>query len=84
MTIRTKLQGDSMQVAVVQLEPGQMLYAEAGKFLWKTTNVTSETRATKPSDGTEAPPPPPGADPSVAGDAPTTPLPPEPASTPPA
>ncbi|HEY7939627.1 MAG TPA: AIM24 family protein [Acidimicrobiales bacterium] len=61
MTIRTKLQGDSMQVAVVQLEPGQLLYAEAGKFLWKTTNITTETRATKPSDGAEAPPPPPGA-----------------------
>ena len=33
MTITTKLQGDSMQVATVQLEPGQQLYAEAGKFL---------------------------------------------------
>lgn len=50
MTIATKLTGDSMQVATVQLEPGQQLYAEAGKFLWRTANVTSETRATKPSD----------------------------------
>lgn len=63
MTIRTKLQGDAMQMAVCQLEPGQLLYAEAGKFLWKTMNVSMETRLTKPSSEPEtvpgAPPPPP-------------------------
>jgi uncharacterized protein (AIM24 family) len=44
MTISTKLLGDAMQLAVCQLGPGQTLYAEAGKFLWKTTNVGIETR----------------------------------------
>ena len=33
-----------MQMAVCQLEPEQAMYCEAGKFLWKTTNVTMETR----------------------------------------
>src|SRR3954467_3102181 len=37
-----------MQMAVVQLESGQTVYCEAGKFLWKTTNVSVETRLTKP------------------------------------
>lgn len=33
-----------MQMAVVNLSPGQTVYCEAGKFLFKTTNVTMETR----------------------------------------
>src|SRR3954464_357081 len=33
-----------MQMAVCQLAPDQGMYCEAGKFLWKTTNVTMETR----------------------------------------
>ena len=28
----------------------ETLYAEAGKFLWKTTNITTETRANTHSD----------------------------------
>jgi uncharacterized protein (AIM24 family) len=43
-----KIVGNAMQMAVVQLEPGQTAYCEAGKFLWKTTNVSVETRLTKP------------------------------------
>ncbi len=43
-----KLVGNAMQMAVCQLEPGQTVYCEAGKFLWKTQNVTVETRLTKP------------------------------------
>ena len=43
-----KLVGNAMQMAVVQLESGQTVYCEAGKFLWKTTNVSVETRLTKP------------------------------------
>lgn len=31
-------------MVVCQLGTGQALYAEAGKFLWKTTNVSTETR----------------------------------------
>lgn len=44
MAIRHKLVGDATQMVVCQLEPGQQVYCEAGKFLWKTTNVTVETR----------------------------------------
>lgn len=62
MTIQHKVQGDSMQMAVCQLEPGQTVYAEAGKFLWKTVNVSMETRLSKPVDDAEggAPAPPGG------------------------
>ena len=59
MTLKTKLVGDSMQVATVQLDPGQLVYAEAGKFLWKTVNVKVETRVDRPdANGGGAPPPP--------------------------
>ncbi len=45
-----------MQMAVVHLNPGQTVYCEAGKFLFKTTNVTMETRLGGPSnDGGQQP-----------------------------
>jgi uncharacterized protein (AIM24 family) len=43
-----KLVGNAMQMVVVQVEKGQTVYCEAGKFLWKTTNVSVETRLTRP------------------------------------
>jgi uncharacterized protein (AIM24 family) len=49
LTIATKILGDAMQLAVCELGPGQTLYAEAGKFLWKTVNVGIETRISAPS-----------------------------------
>ena len=48
MTISTKILGNAMQLAVCQLNEGQTLYAEAGKFLWKTVNVGIETRISNP------------------------------------
>jgi uncharacterized protein (AIM24 family) len=51
MTIATKILGNAMQLAVCQLEPGQTVYAEAGKFLWKTVNVGIETRISTPGQG---------------------------------
>src|SRR4051794_39724784 len=45
-----------MQMAMVQLEPGQTVYCEAGKFLWKTTNVSVETRLTKPQGNQQGAP----------------------------
>lgn len=36
--------GDNLQVARVHLKPGQELYAEAGKMVYKTTNVEWETK----------------------------------------
>jgi uncharacterized protein (AIM24 family) len=48
MTISTKVIGNAMQMAVCQLGEGQTIYAEAGKFLWKTVNVGVETRISTP------------------------------------
>jgi uncharacterized protein (TIGR00266 family) len=56
MTIATKIMGNAMQLAVCQLDQGQTLYAEAGKFLWKTVNVGVETRISgAPAAGGGAP-----------------------------
>ncbi len=38
------IQGDNLQVARVRLKPGQEIYAEAGKMLYKTAGVEWETR----------------------------------------
>lgn len=38
------IQGDNLQVARVRLKPGQEVYAEAGKMVYKTANVAWETR----------------------------------------
>ena len=51
LTITTKILGNAMQLAVCQLDAGQGLYAEAGKFLWKTVNVGIETRVSTPNSG---------------------------------
>jgi len=49
MAVTHKLVGNAMQMVICQLDAGQTVYAEAGKFLWKTTNVSLETRLSKPS-----------------------------------
>ncbi|HVC39321.1 MAG TPA: AIM24 family protein [Candidatus Dormibacteraeota bacterium] len=49
MAVANKIVGSAMQMVVCQLEAGQTVYAEAGRFLWKTTNVSLETRLSKPS-----------------------------------
>jgi uncharacterized protein (AIM24 family) len=51
MAISTKIIGNAMQLAVCQLGEGQTLYAEAGKFLWKTVNVGIETKINSPGQG---------------------------------
>ena len=38
------IEGDNLQVARVRLKPGQELYAEAGKMVYKTASVSWETR----------------------------------------
>ena len=40
------ISGDNLQVARVRLQPGQEVYAEAGKMVYKTPNVEWETRMT--------------------------------------
>ncbi|MEU7045706.1 AIM24 family protein [Streptomyces varsoviensis] len=51
MTLRQEIVGNAMQMAVCTLEPGQTVYCEAGKFLFKTANVTMETRLSGPGGG---------------------------------
>jgi uncharacterized protein (TIGR00266 family) len=40
------IHGDNLQVARIRLQPGQELYAEAGKMVYKHASVTWETRMT--------------------------------------
>ncbi|WP_255954047.1 AIM24 family protein [Streptomyces odontomachi] len=51
MTLQQEIVGNAMQMVVVNLKPGQTVYCEAGKFLFKTANVTMETRLGGPSSG---------------------------------
>src|SRR5436309_2829243 len=51
--IKHQIQGTTNQMVVCQIDPGQTVYCEAGKFLWKTANVGIETRFTTP-EGEEA------------------------------
>ncbi|MYW66727.1 AIM24 family protein [Streptomyces sp. SID8379] len=51
MTLQQEIVGNAMQMAVVNLQPGQTVYCEAGKFLFKTANVSMETRLSGPSQG---------------------------------
>ncbi len=46
-----KIEGDNLQIARVKLKPGQEIYAEAGKMVYKTTSVFWETRMTGQSLG---------------------------------
>ena len=43
-----------MQMVICQLGPDQSIYADAGKFLWKTANVGYETRLGKGGGGEAA------------------------------
>jgi uncharacterized protein (AIM24 family) len=44
--IKHQIKGSASQMIVCQLDEAQMMYCEAGKFLWKTVNVGVETRFT--------------------------------------
>jgi uncharacterized protein (AIM24 family) len=48
VTLQQQIVGNAMQMAVCTLRPGQTVYCEAGKFLFKTANVTMETRLSGP------------------------------------
>ncbi len=45
------IQGDNLQVVRVRLKAGQEIYAEAGKMVYKTSNVSWETRMSGDSLG---------------------------------
>ncbi len=42
--IECKIVGDNLQIARVRLKPGQEVYAEAGRMVYKTPSVSWETR----------------------------------------
>ncbi len=45
------IQGDNLQVVRIRLKPGQEIYAEAGKMVYKTADVTWESRMSGQSLG---------------------------------
>src|SRR5262245_58157681 len=45
------IQGDNLQIARVRLKSGQEVYAEAGKMVYKTPNISCETRMSGQSLG---------------------------------
>jgi uncharacterized protein (TIGR00266 family) len=45
------IQGDNLQVVRIRLQPGQEIYAEAGKMVYKTGNVSWESRMSGQSLG---------------------------------
>jgi uncharacterized protein (TIGR00266 family) len=45
------IQGDNLQIARVYLKPGQEVYADAGRMVYKTANVNWDTRMTGDSLG---------------------------------
>lgn len=51
MTIKTKVTGELAQLVTCQLDDGQAVYSDSRKFLWKTANVSMETRLSSPSAG---------------------------------
>jgi uncharacterized protein (AIM24 family) len=59
MTLDISLTGNAMQMAVVNLRPGQTVYSEAGKFLFSSGDVVMETRMSQPDA--------PGAAPAASG-----------------
>ena len=42
--VEYSIEGNNLQIAKVRLRPGQEVYAEAGKMVYKTANVDWETR----------------------------------------
>jgi uncharacterized protein (TIGR00266 family) len=41
-----KIEGDNLQIVRIKLKPGQDIYAEAGKMVYKTANVEWQTKMT--------------------------------------
>lgn len=50
MTLNVQLVGTTTQMAIVTLRPGQVVYSEAGKFLFSSGDVTMETKLSAPGE----------------------------------
>ena len=46
-----EIEGHNLQIARVHLQPGQEIYAEAGKMIYKSANIDWQTRMTGQSIG---------------------------------
>ena len=51
MTLDVQLLGTTTKMAIVTLRPGQVVYSEAGKFLFCSADVSMETKLSAPSSG---------------------------------
>jgi uncharacterized protein (AIM24 family) len=49
MTLDVQLVGTTTKMAIVSLRPGQVVYSEAGKFLFSSGDVVMETKLSAPS-----------------------------------
>ncbi len=49
--------GNAMQMIVCTLTPGQVLFCEAGKFLFRSGDVVMETKLSQPTSGQQGPAP---------------------------
>src|SRR3954449_5816387 len=47
VTIETRIVGGGAQAVICQLGPDDAVYAEPGRFLWKTANVAVDARITR-------------------------------------
>ncbi|MDQ1661780.1 MAG: hypothetical protein QOJ68_1760 [Blastococcus sp.] len=57
MTLVVQLVGTTTKMAIVSLRPGQVVYSEAGKFLFSSGDVVMETKMSAPSSPTGQPAP---------------------------
>lgn len=55
MTLDVQLVGTTTKMAIVTLRPGQILYSEAGKFLFCSDDVEMETKLSQPPSQSGAP-----------------------------
>ena len=51
MTLDVQLVGTTTKMAIIKLTPGQVVYSEAGKFLFCSDDVVMETKLTQPDPG---------------------------------
>jgi uncharacterized protein (AIM24 family) len=56
MTLDVQLVGTTTKMAIVTLRPGQVVYSEAGKFLFSSGDVLMETKLSAPSSPGSPPP----------------------------
>ncbi|MGI8677363.1 MAG: AIM24 family protein [Jatrophihabitans sp.] len=54
--LEINITGNAMQMAIVTLRPGQVVYSESGKFLFSSGDVVMETKLSQPGSGAQQQP----------------------------